>query len=442
MKPIVAIVGRPNVGKSTLFNRLIGRRKAITKDEPGVTRDLNYADCDAWGTVFTLVDTGGFEPAVKEGILKQVREQALFAVEEADLTVFLMDGRDGLTPADIEIGRILRESNKPVIYAVNKIDIEKLLPDASEFYSLGVKKIMCLSSEHGSGVGELIDEITGKLPKAPLEAPPEADETGEDVVKVAIVGRPNVGKSSLLNKLIGKERVIVSSIAGTTRDAIDTLFDKDGKKYLFIDTAGIRKKSRITMKLEAYCVVEAIKSIERANIALLVIDGMEGLKSQEEKIGGLIEDRGKCCVIVVNKWDIVEKDSKTASVYEERIRGMMPFLSYAPIVFVSALSGQRVSAVFDVMARVVVQATTKFQTSKLNKCLEEFVARHHPPAYAGKEVKLYYVTQTRTMPPAFTIFVNRPEGIVDSYKRYLVNSFRESLSLNSAPLRISFRKRR
>ncbi len=436
MKPVVAIVGRPNVGKSSLFNRLIGRRKAITKAEPGVTRDVNYADCEEKGRIFTLVDTGGFEPAAKEGILRQIKEQAILAMEEADVIILLMDARTGPTPSDRELVEMLRKTEKKVIYAANKVDARSLMDLTAEFYSLGIDSILPVSAEHGLGTAELVDAVLDSLPE--YEPVAEADEW----VKVAIVGRPNAGKSSLLNRLLGRERAIVSEVPGTTRDSIDTPLERDGRKYLFIDTAGIRKKQRISRRLETYCVVAAIKSIERCDLSLLVIDGNEGVRTQDEKIGGLIEDRGKACIIVVNKWDLVEKDTDTMRVYTEAIRSKMPFLSFAPVVFVSALTGRRVEGIFDTIDRVMEEGSRRIPTSKLNQLLAQFTKAHRPPAYRGREIRFYYTTQVGTAPQRLAVFTNYPAGVPDSYRRYLVNRFRESLGLTDVPLRISFRSRR
>lgn len=434
-KPIVAIVGRPNVGKSTLFNKLIGRRKAIVADEPGVTRDLNYGDAEELGRAFTVVDTGGFEAEATDAILKQVRDQARLAMEDSDIIVFLMDGRTGPTPQDKDLVGMLRKAGRPVIYAVNKIDSDRLEASTAEFYSLGIGSVVPVSAEHGRGLNELIDEIIAKLP--PVEEQEEADER----VKVAIVGRPNAGKSSLLNKLIGRQRAIVSEVAGTTRDAIDTPFESDGRKYLFIDTAGIRKKNKISLTVESYCVMEAIKSIDRCDAVILVIDGKEGVKGQDEKIAGLIEDRKKCCVIVVNKWDLVEKDTHTVEYAADTIRKKLPFIPYAPVLFTSALTGQRVKKVLDTVDDIVERSRVRITTSKLNEALEEIQSRYRHPAYKGKEVKFYYMTQTGVMPASFVVFANIPEGVQDSYKRYLISSLRESLGMENVPIRIFFRSR-
>ena len=357
MKPIVAIVGRPNVGKSTLFNRLIGRRRAAVADEPGVTRDLNYGDVEELGRSFTLVDTGGFEPASEDEILRQVREQANLAIEDSDVIVFLMDGRAGLTPQDREIAGMLRRAEKPVLYAVNKIDAQSLEAEAMEFYGLGVSNVISVSAEHGLGLAELMDAVIARLPEA--EDEPEHGER----IKIALVGRPNVGKSSLLNRLIGKQRSIVSNVAGTTRDSVDTPFDLNGRGYVFIDTAGIRKKGKVSLRLENYCVMEAIRSIERCDVAALILDGGVGGQGQDERIAGLIEDRKKCCVIIVNKWDIVEKDTHTTKHATEAIRNKLPFLTYPPVLFTSALTGQRVPLVLETATEVFDKSCERVSTS-------------------------------------------------------------------------------
>jgi GTP-binding protein len=436
MKPIVAIVGRPNVGKSVLFNRLCGRRKAIVVSEPGVTRDLNYADVCEWGRTFTLVDTGGFEPEATEGITRRVKEQTRLAIEEADVIILLMDGRVGPTHQDRELVDILRKAGRPVIYGVNKLDTPRQAQAADEFYSLGIDTVMPLSAEHGLGVAELLDSVLSKIPLAPAAPEPEKR------VKVAIVGRPNVGKSTLSNRLIGRERAIVSEAPGTTRDVVDTPFDKNGKRYLFIDTAGIRKKTKISTTVEIYSVVKAIKSIDRCDVALLVIDGRQGIMAQDEKIGRLIDEGGKGCVIVVNKWDIVEKDTLTTKRYSNDIRSRFPFLSFAPILFVSALRGQRVEKVLTTVDRVASSSQTSVPTSKLNSLLKGFVEAHTPPLYQGRAVKFYYTTQTGTSPPTFVVFTNYPKAVPEAYRRYLVGRFRESLGMVDAPIRLYFRERR
>ena len=437
MKPIVAIVGRPNVGKSTLFNRLLGRRKAIVHDEPGVTRDLNFADMEEFGKTFTLVDTGGFESVTEDKIMVQVREQTRLAIEESDLIVFVMDGRSGPTADDLELVRILRKASKPVIYAVNKLDTDRLDSRLADFYSVGAATLIPVSAEHGRGLNELVDAVVEGLPEPAGKEEAEAP----DRVRVAIVGRPNVGKSSLLNRILGQDRAIVSDVAGTTRDAVDTAFERGPKKYLFIDTAGIRKKNRVSLTVEAYSVMEAIKTIERSDVVLLVLDGKLGVQGQDEKIAGLIDDRSRCCVIMVNKWDLVEKDTHTVEYATERIRAKLPFLSYAPVLFTSALTGQRVPKVLDTVDALVEKSRTRITTSNLNGVFDSIKNRHHPPAYRGREIKFYYITQSGISPPTFVVFTNWPEGIEEPYRRYVVNSLRESLGLDTVPIKVLYRKR-
>ncbi len=435
MNPVVAIVGRPNVGKSTLFNRLIGAHKAIVADEPGVTRDLNFGTVTELGRTFTAVDTGGFEPDTRDFILSEIKEQAELAIEEADVIVFVTDVRSGLTPQDTEVAGMLRRSGKPVVYAVNKVDSARLESELGDFYSMGGGPVVGVSAEHGRGFDELMDAVIELLPKAEEPAPePEG-------VKVTILGRPNAGKSSLLNRLIGKKRAIVSNVAGTTRDPVDTPAEINGKKYLFIDTAGIRRKNRVSLKVESYCVMEAIKTLERADVAVLVIDGHDGLKGQDERIAGLIDDRKRCAVIVVNKWDMVEKDTKTMDALTKIIAERMPYISYAPVVFTSALTGQRVDGVIEAIDRVVEVAATRVQTSTLNAVVSDITYRHKPPVYQGHAIKFYYATQTAVSPPAFVLFANYPEGVDDSYKRYLTNRLREALGLDCVPMRLFIRKR-
>lgn len=457
MKPIVAIVGRPNVGKSTLFNRLIGKRKAIVKNEPGVTRDLNYGDVFERGTTFTLIDTGGFEPiparplgtdfirqmrtVPRKGdrrdltIPAKVREQAMLAIEEADVIIFLMDGRDGFLPSDRDVADILRKSSKPIVYAVNKIDTTRQEQGVSDFFSLGMENLFLVSSEQGRGVDELLDKAISLIPRAAVK------EEKEERIKLAVVGRPNVGKSSLVNKLLGYERVVVSDIPGTTRDAIDTQFNYNKKNYLLVDTAGIRKKARIGMALEQYSVMSAIKCIDRCDVALLVIDAMSGMTEQDEKIAGLAYERGKGCIIVVNKWDLPEKETNTAKQYAERIRWKVKFLQFAPVIFVSALTGQRIFKILELVEEVLVQLTKRIPTAQLNKFFSTFNKHHQPPMYKGKLLKIYYITQTDIKPPTFVGFANYPEGIHFSYERFLVNQMREAFGLDKVVIRLYFRKR-
>ena len=435
MKPLLAIVGRPNVGKSTLFNRIIGRKKAITKDEPGVTRDINFGDAFEGGRYFSVVDTGGFEADVTEGIMVQIREQVRLAVEEADVIILLMDGRSGLVPQDRDLVELLRTSGKRVLYAVNKVDTPSQEASTADFYAIGVDEVMGVSAENGMGVAELVDRAVELLPDA-------EEEDAAVGTRVAIVGRPNVGKSSLLNRLLGKERSIVSDVSGTTRDSIDTHISVGGRDYTFIDTAGIRKKNRISLKVEAYSVMEAVRCIDKSDVVLLVIDGVEGLEGQDEKIAWLAENRSKAVIFVVNKWDIVEKDTDTQKEYIEDIREKATHMAYAPVVFLSALTGSRTERVFDVIDHVIEQGGIKVPTSKLNDAFKGITTRHLPPMYRGRPIKFYYITQVGTYPIRFAVFVNYPDGVGDSYKRYIMARLREVFSLDSVPIRVEFRSRR
>lgn len=435
MKPIVAIVGRPNVGKSTLFNRIIGRRRSIVSNEPGVTRDLNYADVLERRKAFTLIDTGGFEPGQKGVISAGVREQVMIAIEEADIILFLMDGRAGFLPSDRDVADILRRSGKTVIYAVNKIDTVRQEEGLSDFYSLGMENLIPVSAESGKGVYELLDRIITLIPKI------SSNEEKEERIKLAVVGRPNAGKSSIINRLLGYERVMVSHIPGTTRDAIDTPFNYNRKKYLLIDTAGIRKKTRIVRTVEQYSVMAAIRNIERCDIALLVIDAAEGVTEQDEKIAGLIYERGKGCIIVVNKWDLPEKNTNTAKGYTERIRWKIKFLQFAPVVFVSAITGQRVFKILGIVEEVLEQFNKRIPTSQLNKFFDEFNRHRQPPVHKGKPVRVYYITQTDIKPPTFVAFTNLPEGIHFSHERFLINRTREAFGLDKVPIRLYFKKK-
>ncbi len=435
MKPIIAIVGRPNVGKSTLFNRIAGGKKAIVWDEPGVTRDRNYADVDLGEGAFTLIDTGGFEPVSKDRIFIQMREQCQLAMDQADVILFMMDGKEGLTPSDKEIADILRKLNKPVFYIVNKIDGPKHEERAFEFYGLGVEPIYSISAEHGYGVNGLMEEVIKTLPRL------TEGKWDEDVTKVAVVGRPNVGKSSLVNRLLGYKRVLVDEAPGTTRDAIDTFFERDGRGYVLIDTAGIRRKSRISLRLEKYSIVEALRTIDRSDVALLLLDPKEGVTDQDARIGGFIHEKGKGCILVVNKWDLVEKDSQTMDRYERVVREDLKYLSYAPILFISAVTGQRVRKVLDVIDHVSEQAKKRIPTSPLNKYFGKWVEKFPPPLYKSRSVKMNYITQVSTAPPTFVIYANFPDGIHFSYERYLLNQMRETFSFEGVPVRLLFRKK-
>ena len=431
---MVAIVGRPNVGKSTLFNRIVGYRKAIVEDTPGVTRDLNFAEVGMEGKAFTLVDTGGFEPG-EEPVAAQVIKGCQWAIEEADLVLFVLDGREGLTPLDEEICRLLREKGKQVLYVVNKIDGPRHEKEVYDFYRLGVERLYPVSAQHGYRFGELMEELLQALP-----SPPEEEEKGEEGVRVAVVGRPNVGKSSLVNAILGYERVIVDERPGTTRDAIDTPFQWRGKSYLLIDTAGIRRRSRISLRLERYSVIEAIRSIERSDVSLLMIDAQEGVTEQDMRIGGLIERRGKGCVLLVNKWDLLQGKAKEGE-YAEMVRRRLWFLDYAPLLFTSALKGEGVGMVLEAVDRVAEEGKKRISTSELNRWMEGVLSSHSPPHWRGRPVKFYYLTQVGVRPPTFVFFVNRPQGVTANYQRYLARRLREAFRFEGNPIRLIFRQR-
>ena len=435
MKPIIAIVGRPNVGKSTLFNRIAGGRKAIVWNEPGVTRDRNYTDVEWEENTFTLIDTGGFEPVSKDRIFIQMREQCQLAMEEADVILFVMDGKEGLTSSDKEIADFLRRLNKTVFYIVNKIDGPEHEEKVFEFYGLGVEPIYSISAEHRYGLNELMDEVLKVLPKSTEE------QWDKNATRVAVVGRPNVGKSSLINRFLGYKRVIVDEAPGTTRDTIDTFFKRDGKRYILIDTAGIRRKSRISLRLEKFSIVEGLRIIDQCDVALLLLDSKEGVTDQDARIGGFINEKGKGCILVVNKWDLIEKDSQTMVEFEKQVKEDLKYLSYAPILFISALTGQRVPKVLDAVDRVAEQTKKRIPTSHLNKSFGGWV-EHHPPAlHKNRNVKLNYITQVSAGPPTFVIYTNYPEGIHFSYERYLINQMRETFGFQGVPIRLHFRKK-
>jgi GTP-binding protein len=450
-KPIVALVGRPNVGKSTLFNRLVGERKAVTSEIPGTTRDRILADSDWRGITFTVIDTGGievYEPhnsrntdARSEGsaeFVPQIRAQALVAVEEADVVVMLVDADQGITAADEEIAEILRKTNKTVIIAANKADSEHRRANSVEFYALRVgQEVFPISAIHGTGTGDLLDAVVDAL----KNAPPEDLDSEDESLKIAIVGRPNVGKSSLLNRLIGEERAIVSPIAGTTRDAIDTHMTWEGVPVTLIDTAGIRRRGSIEPGIEQFSVIRAHKALERADVALLLIDGVEGVTAQDTHIAGMIKDANRSVVIIVNKWDIVEKDNDTMNAFTETIRDRFDFIPYAPILFVSAKSGQRIHTVIPTAARVQEERLVRVPTAELNKVVRDAMQKHAPPSSTGKKLKVYYGTQVRVDPPMFLFHVNDTELLHFSYERYLENKIREKYSFIGTPIRLSFRNR-
>jgi GTP-binding protein len=435
MLPVVAIVGRPNVGKSTLFNRIFGRRKAIVEDIPGVTRDRNYAEVTRFDTPFTLIDTGGFEPVSEERLLVQMREQSQLAVEEADVILFIVDVQQGLTPSDIEVASMLRRVSKPVLYVVNKVDGDRQESGLAEFYALGVEEVYPVSAEHGRGIDDLMDAVLALLPPAPPPA-----EAGEEI-RLAVVGRPNVGKSSLVNRLLGFERMVANPQAGTTRDSVDTPFTYNRKRYVLIDTAGIRRKGKVSQKLEKYSVVQALKAMDRADVVLVVIDAEEGVTDQDVTVAGYAYEKGRAVLLVVNKWDRLTKDNATLGKYVEELRRTFKYLPFAPILFVSALTGQRVNKIMAEVEKVAQEYVRKIPTPQLNKVLIEAVRDHQPPVFQGKRLKFFYITQDGIRPPSFVIFVNRAEGVHFSYERYLGNKLREAFGFTGTPLRLYFKDR-
>ncbi len=436
-KPVIAIVGRPNVGKSTLFNRIAGKQKAIVIDEPGATRDRNYMDCAWRDKHFTLIDTGGFEPASEERILVQMREQSNLAIEEADVIIFLMDGKEGLTPSDMEIAKQLRGKAKNVFYAVNKVDGDRHTDLLNEFYRLGIDEFYPISAQHGLGMDEIMAVITQDFAQVK-----ETQNDEDEQIKVAIVGKPNVGKSSLVNRILGKERSIANPTPGTTRDAIDQPVKVRGNNYLLIDTAGIRKKNKISQTLEKYSVVQALKSINRCDIALVLIDAEEGITDQDTKIAGLAYERGKACIIVVNKWDKIEKDNDTIGKFVEDIKDKLKFMDFSPIIFISAATGQRAPKIFDIIDEVYLQYTKRVGTSPLNSLVEKALQRNPLARYQGREQHIYYTTQISVKPPTFVFFVSNVKGIHFSYERYLLNQIRENFGFEQVPIKIVFRKKR
>ncbi len=435
-KPLVAIVGRPNVGKSMLFNKLTGKRLSIVEDTPGVTRDRLYAEAEWRGRTFDLVDTGGIEPGTDNQILSFMREQAEIAIAAANVIVFVCDIRTGMTAADQEVAGMLQRSKKPVVLAVNKMDSTGHTdPDIYEFYNLGLGDPFPVSAVHGHGTGDLLDACFRYFP------PDDEAEVEDDVVKVAIIGKPNVGKSSLVNRILGQERVIVSDVAGTTRDAVDSYFESDRGKYLIIDTAGMRKKSKVDDRVEKFSVLRATMAIERSDVCLIMIDAQEGVTEQDTKVAGLAHEAGKACVIVVNKWDAIEKDGKTMQRMEEDIRRDLSYMTYAPVLFISALTGQRVERLFDLIDSVVNQAAMRIPTGVLNQVLADAQARVQPPTDKGKRLKIYYMTQIGVKPPHFVIFCNDARLFHFSYQRYLENQIRATFGLNGTPVRITLRQK-
>ena len=436
-KPIVAVVGRPNVGKSTLFNALAGEKIAIVKDTPGITRDRIYADITWLDMNFTLIDTGGIEPDSKDIILSQMREQAQIAMDTADVIIFLVDVKQGLVDADAKVADMLRRSQKPVVLVVNKVDsFEKFMADTYEFYNLGIGDPIPISAANRLGIGDMLDVVTSHFDKEAMEA--EED----DRPRIAIVGKPNVGKSSLINKLLGENRLIVSDIAGTTRDAVDTEVVHNGKEYVFIDTAGLRRKNKIKEDLEHYMIIRTVSAVERADVVVLVIDAGEGVTEQDAKIAGIAHERGKGMIIAVNKWDSIEKDDKTIYKFTRKVQDTLSFMQYAEIIFISALTGQRLPKLFDTIDAVIENCNLRVGTGVLNEIMTEAVAMQQPPSDKGKRLRLYYITQAAVKPPTFVIFVNDKELMHFSYTRYIENQIRNAFGFKGTPLKFIIRERK
>lgn len=436
-KPVVAIVGRPNVGKSTLFNVLAGERISIVQDTPGVTRDRIYAEVNWLDKAFTLIDTGGIEPDSKDIILSQMREQAEIAIETSDIILFITDVRQGLVDSDAKVADMLRRSKKSVILVVNKVDnFNKLMPDVYEFYNLGIGDPVPVSAASRLGIGDLLDVVIEHFPKG------SAQEVEDERPRVAIVGKPNVGKSSIINRMLGEQRVIVSDIAGTTRDAIDTNVKYDGRDYVFIDTAGLRRKSKIKEEIERYSIIRAVTAVERADVVIIVIDATEGVTEQDAKIAGIAHERGKGIIIAVNKWDAIEKNDKTIKEHTDKVRQILSFMPYAEILFISAKTGQRMHKLFDMIDMVIENNTMRVATGVLNEIMIEAVAMQQPPSDKGKRLKLYYITQVAVKPPTFVIFVNDKQLMHFSYTRYIENRIRDAFGFRGTSLKFIIRERK
>lgn len=436
-KPIVAVVGRPNVGKSTLFNALAGEMISIVKDTPGVTRDRIYADVTWLDKSFTLIDTGGIEPDSSDVILSQMRDQAQIAIDTADVILFMTDVRQGLQDADSKVADMLRRSHKPVILVVNKVDdFQKYMPDVYEFYNLGIGDPVAISAANRLGVGDMLDQVISHFPED------AGNEEEDERPKIAIVGKPNVGKSSIVNRLIGENRVIVSDIAGTTRDAVDTEVVHNGREYVFIDTAGLRRKNKIKEELERYMIVRTVSAVERADVVVLVIDAVEGVTEQDAKIAGIAHECGKGVIIAVNKWDLVEKDDKTIYKFTDRVRDVLSYMPYAELIFISAVTGQRLPKLFDLIDMVIENHSLRVATGVLNEIMTEAVALQQPPSDKGKRLKLYYITQVAVKPPTFVIFVNDKELMHFSYTRYIENKIREAFGFRGTSLKFIIRERK
>ena len=435
-KPVVAIVGRPNVGKSTLFNKLIGSRLSIVDDTPGVTRDRIYGDCEWLNHKFLLVDTGGIEPNTSDVILSQMRTQAEIAISTADVIILVTNIRDGVVASDYEVATMLQKSGKPIVLCVNKCDsIGEPEPEFYEFYNLGLGDPVAVSASHGHGTGDLLDEVLKYLPEC------EDEEDDDEIIKVAIIGKPNVGKSSLVNKISGVNRAIVSDIAGTTRDTTDTFIENEYGKFNFIDTAGLRRKSRVDDAIEKYSIIRARMAVERANVCVIMIDAVEGFTEQDSKVAGIALEQGKACIIAVNKWDAIEKDGNTMKEYRDKLTNDFSFMSYAPIMFISAKTGQRIDKLYEMISFVHSQNSMRISTGKLNEVLAGATAGVQPPTDKGKRLKIYYMTQASTRPPTFVFFVNNAELFHFSYQRYLENQIRDIFGLDGTPVRFIIRER-
>ena len=435
-KPVVAIVGRPNVGKSTLFNKLIGSRLSIVDDTPGVTRDRIYGDCEWLNHKFLFVDTGGIEPNTSDVILSQMRTQAEIAISTADVIILVTNIRDGVVASDYDVATMLQKSGKPIVLCVNKCDsIGEPEPEFYEFYNLGLGDPVAVSASHGHGTGDLLDEVLKYLPKC------EDEEDDDEIIKVAIIGKPNVGKSSLVNKISGVNRAIVSDIAGTTRDTTDTFIENEYGKFNFIDTAGLRRKSRVDDAIEKYSIIRARMAVERANVCVIMIDAVEGFTEQDSKVAGIALEQGKACIIAVNKWDAIEKDGNTMKEYRDKLTNDFSFMSYAPIMFISAKTGQRIDKLYEMISFVHSQNSMRISTGKLNEVLAGATARVQPPTDKGKRLKIYYMTQASTRPPTFVFFVNNAELFHFSYQRYLENQIRDIFGLDGTPVRFIIRER-
>ena len=436
MKPLVAIVGRENVGKSTLFNRLVGKNKAVIDDLPGLTRDRNYAEVNYEGKEFILIDTGGFEPHRTDSLSAQIRAQAQLAIEEAESIIYLADGRSDLTPSDYEIVRMLQCTQKPVLYVINKIDRTRDHENIPDYYRLGVKTLIPISAKNAFGITDLMAELVSRMPDTTEDKPPET------YVKIAIVGRPNVGKSSLINTLVGSQRLVTDASPGTTRDAIDSTVSFKNQNYLLIDTAGIRRKSRVSITFEKFCIIEALKSLDRCDVGILLLDALEGVTEQDAKIARFIFDKGKGCIIAVNKWDLIPQNPALLREHLEKVRYNLPFLEFAPVIFISALTGQRVTQLLRTSSVLHGHYHRRVQTRRLNTLLKQATESHSPPRVRRHIIKFYYAAQIAEAPPHFVIFSNCPREVPLAYKRYLINTIREHFGFEGIPLRLSFKERK